>query len=590
MSLAASSVDPKEQLVALFRARIAYSPAQLDVLSSMNRSQLALMLDTTTAAVAAVASTPAPKSARTLCESDLPGTTIELRRLAVQRGIARASTLTKKQLCVALAAIQNESYVQEKEEELELPAGFLDMVTQEVMRDPIVASDGYSYGYKSLRNMFLFAAAGPQRRVLSLKDPSLELENPFPDVPGWPASFPLIRNHDLRHSIDEWLLQHGWPNESEGKEEELVHSRRDGEGFENGIFVGEGGGGGGGAQEQNNLGRERAMFNLADLAVPETLVRLDEMRERHSRELDRESSVSLPGIDALRREIERLVLVDDPTEWEPHAVHQLRHVVHEMAPELRFNALVQFTRMAHLFADDENADSIDQTQVVNAIKVTSYLDIVSTDETDSFAGLPRLRDGFVSARDLQLWVRGREQSVVQPGLNTEGVCELLREIDNSALLRVVTDRFAEHEHEHNPRRLSPEEQARSILSELGIYTYSDLRETFAARMGADHIFVALGQGWEILPRRQTIRLLVDAIALLTPHTQFNSDWSWIPPQGVIVGIQKEALDLLSNHAWPGFAPLREIIADLVAYVASAKHYIINTKHVQRAMDLLRPRT
>jgi len=99
--------------------------------------------------------------------------------------------------------------------------------------------------------MFLSAAqrfidqgrlAGHHRRVLSLRDPNLELENPFPGVPEWPKSFPLIRNHDLRRSIDEWLMQHGLPGENDNAEEEekeIVHSRRDGDGFQNGIFYGD---------------------------------------------------------------------------------------------------------------------------------------------------------------------------------------------------------------------------------------------------------------------------------------------------------------------------------------------------------------
>ena len=139
---------------------------------------------------------------------------------------------------------------------MELPAGYIDMVTQEVMRDPIMASDGYSYGRISLRNMFLMEArrfadqgrpAGRPPRLLSLKDPSVELKNPFSDIPDWPASFTLFRNHDLRHSIDEWLLEHGLPanqtdneeeKEREEKESEPVYSRRDGDGFQYGIFFG----------------------------------------------------------------------------------------------------------------------------------------------------------------------------------------------------------------------------------------------------------------------------------------------------------------------------------------------------------------
>ena len=160
---------------------------------------------------------------------------------------------------------------------------------------------------------------------------------------------------------------------------------------------------------------------------------------------------------------------------------------------------------------------------------------------------------------------------------------ILREIDMPHLIRNFISRIPEHLSAANPR-ISPE-QARSILSKLGICTYSQIRETFSARMGIDRIFVALQQRWVILPRRQTIRLLVDAFAMATPYVQRIEDWSWIPSQGAIVGIQKEALDMLGDHAWTGFAPLRETIADLVAYVTSARYYVIDTKHVQRALDL-----
>jgi len=251
----------RNQLLEMFRSRVSSSSpySRSAALASMNKAQLALLLNasasSSSSSAAAASSVPAPPSAKTLCESNLPGTTSELRRLAVQRGVAHASTLTKQQLCAALAVASDNEASAVQDEEMELPAGFLDLVTQEVMCDPIVASDGYSYDRTSLRNMFLVDArrfaeqgrpAGRPPRVMSLKDPSLELKNPFPGIPDWPASFPLIRNHDLRRSIDEWLLEHGLPasqkegeeKESEQKESEPVYSRRDGDGFQNGIFYG----------------------------------------------------------------------------------------------------------------------------------------------------------------------------------------------------------------------------------------------------------------------------------------------------------------------------------------------------------------
>jgi len=230
---------------------------------------------------------------------------------------------------VALAAVENESSVQD--EEMEPPAGFLDMVTQEVLRDPIVASDGYSYGYNSLRRMFLADAqrfkerGGRPRRVMSLKDPGLELQNPFPDVPGWPSSFPLIRNHDLRLAIDEWLLQHGLPSEKDDAEEakEPIYSRRDGDGFQNGIFYGENAAVAEEKKEEEedeDVRRDRAIASLLDLDTYESLKVMEEWHGGNSRDLSQDE-VSFNSVLYTAFGIEDRVfsVAAEDIEWEPQS-------------------------------------------------------------------------------------------------------------------------------------------------------------------------------------------------------------------------------------------------------------------------------
>jgi hypothetical protein len=255
------AIDPdrytREQLLQMIQSRADYRLDHASALLRMNKSALAIQVRAPLPELAAAAATEEEESKQevasvapsqvSLCASDQVGTTRQLRRLAQERGIANASTLTKKQLCVALSGIQDA-----KDEDVDLPAGYLDLVSQEAMGDPVVASDGYSYDYTSLRNLFLSAmqtfedrgrprSAAYQPRVVSLRDPSIVLSNPFPDIPGWPASFPLIRNHDLRHSIAEWRLKHGLAPFEAAVVVPVVHMRRDiaSDGFSNGIFYGE---------------------------------------------------------------------------------------------------------------------------------------------------------------------------------------------------------------------------------------------------------------------------------------------------------------------------------------------------------------
>jgi len=85
--------------------------------------------------------------------------------------------------------------------------------------------------------------------------------------------------------------------------------------------------------------------------------------------------------------------------------------------------------------------------------------------------------------------------------------------------------------------------------------------------------------------RELIRMMVDLFAAHTPRTQLIDEYKWIPTYGAVVGIRDEALDMLANHPWTGFTQARVIVAELVAYVTSTRFYIIDTREVQRALDL-----
>jgi len=601
-------IDPKnftrEQLLELVRERKVNSAADYALLTRMNKSELALILNTVSSAVAAASSSsvappPPSKSARTLCESDLPGTTIELRRLAVQRNVAHASTLTKKQLCVALAAVENESYVQD--EEMELPAGFLDMVTQEVMRDPIVASDGYSYGYNSLRLMFLAAArrfvdqgrpAGRPRHVASLNDPSLDLQNPFPDVPEWPASFPLIRNHDLRRAIDEWLTQHGLSNEKDGVEDaqEPVYSRRDEAGFENGIFYGEDAAMAeeeekeDAAEEMQDARRDSAKNSLLELGTYASLKSMDDLRTLHARDLSQNgldySSVLYAALGIVGQVFGRNVVMG----LDRGVLGEFRLELDDVDPALRFNALVHMIRNAGLMKLGENTASVTLRQVADSMAASSLPSLVSVDV--SFSSLARSQDGFVSAQTMVDWAR-RELRTPHEQRHIDAMNQYmwqrLRQIDSGHVVR-------------RSIRDAPEEYLENLesllrLNDLDIFTYSQTRREIIDLYFTQSRTLEVLQGvWDNEndgegKRRAIIRMMVDLFASNIPREQRIVKYKWIPTYGAVVGIRDEALDLLGNHAWTGFTQARDIVADLVAYVVSTKFYIIDTREVRRALEL-----
>jgi hypothetical protein len=181
-----------------------------------------------------------------LCASDRLGTTNQLRTLARTLGIADLGVMaTKQQLGDALASHHHAPPpALVVPEDADIPSLALDLVTQDILVDPIVASDGHTYGYASLRNMFVlaqrtFVSEGcPTRRpvcVRSLHDPSMVLANPFSDIPNLPATFPLVRNVAVKQFVDAWLWEHGLAA-PRVESEPPIASVRDQDGFENGIF------------------------------------------------------------------------------------------------------------------------------------------------------------------------------------------------------------------------------------------------------------------------------------------------------------------------------------------------------------------
>jgi hypothetical protein len=196
------------------------------------------------------------------CNSPASGTTAQLRHLARQNGIANSSSLSKKELCSALQAHVNvllsnehtataasssiDAEISIAEEEVEIPDFALDVITQDMLNDPIVADDGHTYSYHSLRNMFVveqrrFERAGrpPGKPVVvrSPLDPSVVLQNPFDNIPNLPKATPLFRNKAIRKLVDAWRVEHGFAPPDPYVPEPPIDHEYERDGFQDGIFV-----------------------------------------------------------------------------------------------------------------------------------------------------------------------------------------------------------------------------------------------------------------------------------------------------------------------------------------------------------------
>jgi ankyrin repeat protein len=216
------------------------------VIDRMNKKELITLLSNHAATVAA--QTPQVR-ALALCASDRVGSTRELREMAREQGIANANTLTKQELCralqIKLALPQNASV---QAEDVEIPQFALDVLTQDVLIDPVVANDGYTYGYHSLRGLFVTEVnrfhqadrpASRPIRVVSPLNRAIVLSNPFDDIDGLPRMTPLFRNIAIDRQIRDWLDVHGLAKPDAphvmARSDVPVHDPN----FQQGIYIGD---------------------------------------------------------------------------------------------------------------------------------------------------------------------------------------------------------------------------------------------------------------------------------------------------------------------------------------------------------------
>jgi ankyrin repeat protein len=239
--------DSLDELRTRAKALAATSTWPKSVIARMTKAELIELLSEHDMENSAAAQAPQVR-APMLCASDQVGSVRELRKMAREQGIAHANTMTKQELCRALhiklelaqdATIQNE--------EVEIPEFALDVLTQDVLVDPVVAEDGHTYGYHSLRGLFVtevnrFHQAGKPAskpiRVMSPLNPAIRLSNPFDDIPDLPRDTPLFRSITIRRQIREWLAEHGLA-EPEAHVAERSDAAHQDPNFQQGIYVGD---------------------------------------------------------------------------------------------------------------------------------------------------------------------------------------------------------------------------------------------------------------------------------------------------------------------------------------------------------------
>jgi hypothetical protein len=156
-----------------------------------------------------------------LCASQQKATVKELRNIAKALDIARFSTLSKTKLCQAIGEKLQSQISIINESEVEIPNGFSDPITQDIMYEPYILSDGTSMSKRSIDKFF----ASNQ----NVKGP--ESGEPL-------DKNVLIPNHNLRKAILEWIIENGQEeNEPPEEEEPQAEEKKDiGGQFMNGIF------------------------------------------------------------------------------------------------------------------------------------------------------------------------------------------------------------------------------------------------------------------------------------------------------------------------------------------------------------------
>lgn len=115
----------------------------------------------------------------------------ELRALATEAGIERATILSKGALCRALASQMEITLREINEEQMPILDGFEDVISTEPLYDPFIASDGFSYNRNSLQQLF---ASDTRRSPYTRQrlDPKVH-----------------IPNMNLKKAVLDWLVKVG---------------------------------------------------------------------------------------------------------------------------------------------------------------------------------------------------------------------------------------------------------------------------------------------------------------------------------------------------------------------------------------------
>jgi len=159
-----------------------------------------------------------------LCQSGELHTVKELREIAKSLEIPRYSTLSKAKLCKEIASNLKATIEDVNgNENIALLNGFMDPITQDILYDPYIASDGFSYNKSSLLQLFAGSdhPIGPES-----KQP---LDKKF-----------MLANVNLKKAVLDWLIEVGKETEEEAAVEAPAaaeHKAHASEGnFINGIY------------------------------------------------------------------------------------------------------------------------------------------------------------------------------------------------------------------------------------------------------------------------------------------------------------------------------------------------------------------
>ena len=166
-----------------------------------------------------------------LCKSNDVLSLKELRKLANELNIAQPSTASKVKLCAAIGAKLNHLIEVHKNENAEVPNGFTDSITQDILYDPYILSDGFSYNKSSCEQLFKKQGdiKGPDSRTI--------LDRAI-----------MIVNRNLKKAVLEWLIEQGLETEEPAAENEDVEMKEeskhagehpDRNNFMNGIYMGD---------------------------------------------------------------------------------------------------------------------------------------------------------------------------------------------------------------------------------------------------------------------------------------------------------------------------------------------------------------